>query len=247
MAEVTLYKGDCLIEMDKIADHSVDMVLCDLPYGTTACKWDNVIPFEPMWKQINRIVKDNAAIVLFGSEPFSSLLRCSNLDMYRYDWIWVKTKSGNFALARKNPLKLHENISVFYKSFPTYNLWNLHPLAKPVKSSRDNKGANLGHCVDKGDYYQTETGFHESVLYYSNPSNAGHEHPTQKPVDLLRYLIRTYTNENELVLDFTMGSGSTGVACIKEKRNFIGIEFDDKYFDIAKQRIENEDKQITLF
>lgn len=247
MAEITLYKGDCLIEMDKIADHSVDMVLCDLPYGTTACKWDNVIPFEPMWKQINRIVKDNAAIVLFGSEPFSSLLRCSNLDMYRYDWIWVKTKSGNFALARKNPLKLHENISVFYKNFPTYNLWNLHPLAKPVKSSRDNKGANLGHCVDKGDYYQIETGFHESVLYYSNPSNAGHEHPTQKPVDLLRYLIRTYTNENELVLDFTMGSGSTGVACIKEKRNFIGIELDDKYFDIAKQRIENEGKQITLF
>ena len=190
-----IYNMDCLEGMKAIPDGSVDAVICDLPYGTTDCAWDSVIPFGKLWEQYKRITKPNAAIVLFGSEPFSSALRMSNIKDYRYDFTWVKTKAGNFALARKNPLKLHENISVFYREFPTYNLWNLHPLPKPVKNSRDKKGGNLGHCVDKGDYYQTETGFHESVLYYSNPSNEGHLHPTQKPVDLLRYLVLTYTNE----------------------------------------------------
>jgi len=246
---IELYKGDCLELMKSIPDKSVDMVLCDLPYGTTACKWDSIIPFDLLWNQYNRITKDNAAIVLFGSEPFSSLLRMSNIGSYRYDFVWEKTKAGNFALARKNPLKLHETISVFYKEFPTYNLWNLRKLDKPIKSSRANKGSNLGHCVDGGNYYQTETGFHRSVLKYSNPSNAGHQHPTQKPVALLEYLVKTYTNPGQIVLGNTIGSGSTGVACVNTGRDFIGIELDDKYFSIAQKRIQQAeiDKAEMLF
>lgn len=242
-----MYNEDCLVGMDKIPDGSVDCVICDLPYGTTACAWDSVIPFEPLWAQYHRVCKPNAAIVLFGSEPFSSMLRMSNPKEYRYDYVWVKTKAGNFALARKNPLKLHETISVFYRDFPTYNLVNLYRLDKPVKSSRANKGANLGHCVDGGDYYQMESGFNESVLYYGNPSNAGHEHPTQKPVDLIRFLIRIYTNKGDVVLDNTIGSGTTAIACIKEHRHYIGFELEKKYYDIAVDRIELENKQLMLF
>lgn len=242
-----IYNEDCLEGMKRIADGAVDCIISDLPYGSTACSWDSVIPFEPLWEQFKRVTKPNAAIVLFGSEPFSSALRMSNIKDYRYDFTWVKTKAGNFALARKNPLKLHENILVFYREFPTYNLWNLHPLPKPVKNSRDKKGANLGHCVDKGDYYQTETGFHESVLYYSNPSNAGHDHPTQKPVDLLRYLILTYSNEGDTILDATIGSGTTAVAALMEKRHFIGFETNKEYFDIAQRRIDEVRRNPTLF
>jgi|SRR5690606_2743480 len=217
-------------------------------YGKTACKWDSVIPFEPMWEQLNRIIKPNGAIVLFGSEPFSSALRMSNIKNYKYDWNWIKTKAGNFSLARKNPMKLHENILVFYDKFPTYNLFNLKQLDKPVKNSRKHKGANLGHSYreeQKEDYYQKETGFHYSNLYYSNKSGKGYSfHPTQKPVELLEYLIKTYTNENETVLDFTFGSCSTGIACLNTNRNFIGIEMDDKYFEIAKNRINEKTNNI---
>lgn len=238
---IDLRQGDCLEVMKEIPDKSVDMILCDLPYGTTACKWDIVIPFEPLWEQYKRIIKDNGAIVLFGSEPFASNIRLSNLKMYKYDYIWVKTKAGNFALARKNPMKLHENILVFYNKFPTYNLFNLQKLKTPILSSRKNKGANLGHCIDKGNYKQTETGFHKSILNFSNKSGKGYSyHPTQKPVALLEYLIKTYTNENETVLDNCMGSGSTGIACVNTNRNFIGIELDENYFNIAKDRIEKE-------
>ena len=237
---IELYKGDCLEVMKKIPDKSVDMILCDLPYGITACKWDSVIPFEPLWAQYNRIIKDNGAIVLFGTEPFSSYLRISQIDKYKYDWIWKKTKAGNFAQCRKNPMKYHENIMVFYSKFPTYNLWNIRELDKPVKSGRKNKGSNLGHCSNKGDYFQKVTGFHNSILEFSNKSGKGYSfHPTQKPVALLEYLIKTYTNDGDTILDNCMGSGSTGVACVNTNRNFIGIELDEKYFDIAKERIEN--------
>ena len=239
MEDIKLLNGDCLELMKDIPDKSIDMILCDLPYGTTACKWDNVIPFEPLWGQYNRVIKDNGAIVLFGSEPFSSRLRMSNIKNYKYDWIWKKTKAGNFAQCRKNPMKYHENISVFYKKYPTFNLWNLKKLEKPINSSRKNKGSNLGHCVDKGSYMQTETGFHNSILEFSNKSGKGYSyHPTQKPVELLEYLIKTYTNENETVLDNCMGSGSTGVACVNTNRKFIGIELDENYFKIAKERID---------
>lgn len=233
-----IYNEDCLEGMKRIPDKSVDMILCDLPYGTTACKWDTIIPFEPLWEQYNRVIKDDGAIVLFGSEPFSSSLRMSNIKNYKYDWNWIKTKAGNFALCKKNPMKLHENIMVFYKNFPTYNLWNLTKLEKPIKSSRKNKGSNLGHCVDKGNYEQTHTGYHKSNLYFSNKSGKGYSfHPTQKPVSLFEYLIKTYTNENETILDNCMGSGTTAIACVNTNRNFIGFELDETYFNLANERI----------
>ena len=233
-----IYNEDCLEGMKRIPDKSVDMILCDLPYGTTACKWDTIIPFEPLWEQYKRVIKDNGAIVLFGSEPFSSSLRMSNIKNYKYDWNWIKTKAGNFALCKKNPMKLHENIMVFYKNFPTYNLWNLTKLEKPIKNSRKNKGANLGHCVDNGSYEQTHTGYHKSNLYFSNKSGKGYSfHPTQKPVELFEYLIKTYTNENETILDNCMGSGTTAIACLNTNRNYIGFELDENYHTVANERI----------
>jgi DNA modification methylase len=237
---IELLKGNCLDLMKGIESGSIDAIITDPPYGTTACKWDSVIDFTLMWEQLNRIIKPNGAIVLFGSEPFSSALRMSNIKNYKYDWVWEKTKAGNFAQCRKIPMKYHENILVFYKNFPTFNLINLKILDSPVLSSRKNKGANLGHVSnDDKIYYQTETGFHKSILKFSNKSGKGYSfHPTQKPVDLMEYLIKTYTNKKETVLDFTMGSGSTAVACKNTNRNFIGIEMDAGYFDIAKQRIQ---------
>ena len=202
---------------------------------------------EGMWEKLNKLIKPNGAIVLFGSEPFSSALRMSNIQNYKYDWVWEKTKAGNFALCKKNPMKYHENIMVFYNKFPTYNLWNLTELEKPINNSRKNKGANLGHCVDKGDYQQTMTGYHGSVLKFSNKSGKGYSfHPTQKPVELMEYLIKTYTNEGEVVLDFTAGSMSTGVACVNTNRNFIGIELDEKYYNIGKERIEACEKAKNI-
>lgn len=236
----TIICGDCLKVMKSISDKSVDMILCDLPYGTTACKWDTIIPFEPLWEQYNRIIKVNGAIVLFGSEPFSSMLRMSNIETYKYDWIWQKTKPSNFALCRKNPMKYHECISVFYKKFPTFNLFNLTKLEKPINNGRVNKGAKLmdGLIPSDDGYKQTETGFHGSILKFSNKSGRGYSfHPTQKPVELLEYLVKVYTNEGETVLDNCMGSGSTGMACNNTNRNFIGIELDDLYFNIAIDRL----------
>lgn len=225
--------------MKTLPDQSVDMCLTDPPYGTTDCKWDTIIPFEPMWEQLKRIVKPKGAICLFGSEPFSSHLRMSNIKKFKYDWVWIKTKASNFQHARRMPMKRHETISVFGGS--NYFL-NLQALKKPVLNSRKNKGANLygKKIIDNGEYFQKETGFNFSDIYFSNPSGKGHLHPTQKPVALLEYLIKTYTLEGETVLDFTMGSGSTGVACKNLNRNFIGIEKDEKYFEIAKNRIESQ-------
>jgi len=236
---IELLQGDCLEVMKGIPDGSIDAIITDPPYGTTACKWDSVIDFDLMWEQLNRIIKPSGAIVLFGSEPFSSALRMSNIKNYKYDWIWEKTKAGNFASCRKNPMKYHENILVFYKKFPTFNLINLKKLDTPRLNSRKNKGGKLGHCNVRGDYKQTETGFHNSILKFSNKSGKGYSyHPTQKPILLMEYLIKTYTNENETVLDFTMGSGSTLVACDNLNRNGIGIEMDEAYFKIAEQRIK---------
>jgi site-specific DNA-methyltransferase (adenine-specific) len=233
---LNLILGECIEEMSKLPSGSIDLCLTDPPYGTTACKWDSVIPFEPMWAQLKRIVKPNGAICLFGSEPFSSALRMSNIKMFKYDWVWNKTKASNFQHARRMPMKRHETISVFGGN--AYYL-ELKQLKKPVKQSRKNKGANLHgvKIIDKGDYFQKETGFKFSDIYFANPSGKGHFHPTQKPVALLEYLIKTYTLEGETVLDFTMGSGSTGVACKNLNRNFVGIERDEKYFKIAQERI----------
>ena len=241
---IDLRQGDCLEVMKDIPDGSVDMILCDLPYGTTACKWDIVIPFEELWKQYNRIIKDNGAIVLFGSEPFSSKLRMSNLKMYRYDWVWKKTIASNFALSKKQPQKKHENIIVFYKKQPTYN-----PQMEKGNPYTDKRCAGTRNVVVGGEKVLKKTpikneGFRypTTIQKFSNGNN-NNVHPTQKPVALLEYLIKTYTNENETVLDNCMGSGSTGVACINTNRNFIGIELDEKYFKIAKERISSIRKE----
>lgn len=235
---VVLLKGDCLELMKDIPDKSIDMILCDLPYGTTACKWDIIIPFDKLWEQYNRIIKDNGAIVLFGSEPFSSKLRMSNLNNYKYDWVWNKKKAGNIFLAKYQPMKIHENIIIFGKGKTTYY---------PIMIERDKikKSKNYGTGETMGGNRKKEEKIYVydkknpiSILEFSNASQKGKVHPTQKPVALLEYLIKTYTNEGEIVLDNCMGSGSTGVACVNTNRNFIGIELDEKYFNIAKERIE---------
>jgi site-specific DNA-methyltransferase (adenine-specific) len=230
-----LIHGDCLEKMKEIPDKSIDMILCDLPYGTTACKWDVVIPFEPLWKQYKRIIKDRGAIVLFGSEPFSSYLRMSNIKQYKYDWIWNKKKGGNIFLSKFQPHKITENISVF-------NAGIYYPIMtereKIKKSKNYGTGESMGGSKIKEEKVYTYTHrYPKNIIEISNANQKGKVHPTQKPVALLEYLIKTYTLEGETVLDNTMGSGSTGIACINTKRNFIGIEKDDKYFEIAKKRI----------
>ena len=214
------------------------MVLTDLPYGTTACKWDTVIPFKPMWKLLNGITLKNTPILLFGSEPFSSSLRMSNIDNYRYDWVWRKNNCGNFQLCNSQPLKYHELISVFYEKTPLYNPQGIVKLETPRVLSNKGKAGKLGHLSSekKRAYYkQVNSNYPSSILYFKRPSS--HYHPTEKPVNLLRYLIRTYTKKGDVVLDFTMGSGSTGVACKLEHRKFIGIEKDEDYFKTAFKRI----------
>ena len=241
MSKYRLYNGDCLEIMDKLIEEGVkvDCILCDPPYGTTACKWDTVIPFEDMWGRLNKLIKPNGAIALFGSEPFSSALRMSNIKNYKYEIIWEKNNAGNFQLAKKQILKYHENISIFYKKQVTYNPQGLIKLETPIIQSNKGKGGKLGHLGSekkRATYRQEYTNYPKSIVRFNRPSKP--IHPTQKPVELLEYLIKTYTNENELVLDFTMGSGSTGVACININRKFIGIELDKNYFNIAKKRIE---------
>ena len=232
--DIQLLNGDCLELMKDIEDKSIDMILCDLPYGTTACKWDSVIPFEPLWKQYKRIIKDNGAIVLFGSEPFSTMLNYSNMKMFRYEWVWLKNNSTGFQLANKMPLKKHENISVFYKKLPTYNPQGLKPYGKVNKRGRSGNGGHLANEVN--EYIQKFTNYPTQTIAFSYDKLK--LHPTQKPVKLLEYLIKTYTNEGDIVLDNCMGSGSTGVACWNTKRRFIGIELNKDYYNIAKERIE---------
>lgn len=236
MIQINLMKGDCLELMKTIPDKSVDMVLTDPPYGTTVCKWDSVIPFDKMWAELKRIVKnERSAIVLFGSEPFSSLLRTSNLKEFRYDWIWRKSRFANQMLAKKQPLKTHELISVFSESSHDYYPQGLVRVDKITKQgSRITDNNNGGTRAT--EYRQEFTNYPRSVLDFKSQGKTVHS--TQKPVDLLEFLVKTYTQENETVLDFTMGSGSVGIACKNTGRNFIGIERDDKYFEIAKQRIE---------
>ena len=232
---MTLLQGDCLELMKQVPDKSVDLILCDLPYGTTSCKWDVVIPFEDLWKQYNRIIKDNGAIVLFGNEPFSSHLRMSNLKNYKYDWVWDKKRGSNFATVKIRPFNSFENIMVFYKKQPTYNpqMWKSTPYTCKQGYVGEAKQTGLHKqdviTVNNGDRYPL------TILSFSKETGL---HPTQKPVALLEYLIKTYTNEGDTVLDNCMGSGSTGVACKNTNREFIGMELDEKYFNIAKERLE---------
>lgn len=237
-SSMKLLNGDCLELMKRIEDKSIDMILCDLPYGTTACSWDSVIPFKDLWKQYERIIKDNGAIALFGSEPFSTKLRSSNLKIYKYDWIWQKPKGSGFLSAKKRPLKNHEIISIFYKKQPTYNPQMTK--GKPYKNKQGYIGEYLKSSTKRVETENHGTRYPVTVQPFK--LNTG-LHPTQKPVELLEYLIKTYTNEGETVLDNCMGSGSTGVACINTNRNFIGIELEEKYFKIAKERIEETKRQ----
>lgn len=237
--------GDCLELMKDIPDGSIDMILCDLPYGTTACKWDTVIPFEPLWEQYNRIIKDNGAIVLFGSEPFSSALRMSNIKHFKYDWIWEKTRTVGFLNAKNAPLKRHEIVSVFSlgstancsKNRMEYNPQGLIEINQKRKSVSQSGDTVVGSRPSRNkDYVAKYTGYPDTVLRFSN--EAKQKHPTQKPVALLEYLIKTYTNEGDVVLDNCMGSGSTCVACVNTGRHYIGFEKEPKYFDIACKRLD---------
>jgi len=240
--KIDLIKGECLEVMKSIPDASIGAIITDPPYGITSCKWDSVIPLEPMWKQLSRIIKPNGAIVLFGSEPFSSALRMSNIKNYKYDWIWSKNKGSGHLNAKKRPLRYYETISVFSYGAPIYYPQGL--IEGVFNNSRPSL-VNQDTLYGKQKQYKESnfTNYPKDVIKYSKPSKPMHS--TQKPIDLMEYLIRTYTNEGGTVLDFTMGSGSTGVACVNAKRSFIGIELDDKYFEIAKKRIE--ESQYKLF
>ena len=230
-----LYNADCLSILPNLPDKSIDLILTDPPYGTTACKWDSVIPFDLMWKELKRIIKDNGCIALFGNEPFSSHLRLSDLDCFKYDWIWQKQQGTNPLSVNYMPLKDYEIISIFYKEKPTYN--PQMTFGKPYKSYKS-KTKKIGEVYGSENSQHRDnpkgTRFPKMVLYFK--TERGY-HPTQKPVTLLEYLIKTYTNKNDTVLDFTMGSGSTGVACKNLNRDFIGIELDPSYFKIAENRI----------
>lgn len=238
---VDLKCGDCLELMKGISDKSIDMILCDLPYGTTTCKWDKTIPFEPLWEQYNRIIKDNGCIALFGNEPFSSYLRLSNIKLYKYDWIWEKSKATQFVNCKKRPLNAHENICIFYRKQPLYN--PQMTIGKPYNARRNiSQQKEWEFGIKRNDNYGTR--YPRNVIKFKSGDRDKRFHPTQKPVELLEYLIKTYTNKGDTVLDNCMGSGSTGVACINTNRNFIGIELDEDYFNIAKDRIENAEKGI---
>lgn len=254
-----LIHGDCLVEMKGIADKSIDMILCDLPYGTTACKWDVIIPFEALWEQYKRVIKDNGAIVLFGSEPFSSYLRLSNLPQYKYDWIWFKSMPTGMATAAFMPMKYHETLSVFVKAGkPTFNkiLAERSEIGKQrlkgngkILNGSKSEGNHVGKASLAGTYSEyNETKVNpKSVLEFKSVPNCNGTklHPTQKPVELIEYLVQTYTNEGEIVLDNCMGSGTTVIACLNLNRKFIGIEKDLTYFEIASKRIKEHELSLT--
>jgi len=241
---INLMQGDCLELMKLIPDSSIDSIITDPPYGTTACKWDSVIPFEPMWAELKRIIKPNGAIVLFGQEPFSSYLRISNIDWYKYDWYWQKERPTNVMQVKRRAGKVIETISVFYKNQCTYNPQKTTHNGKLV-TNRVGKNGSFSALVDSKETrpynYRDDRTRYPLQLIKINRDTIGvsgkNLHPTQKPVALCEYLIKTFTNENEIVLDFTMGSGTTGVACKNLNRNFIGIELDNNYFEIARNRI----------
>jgi site-specific DNA-methyltransferase (adenine-specific) len=246
-----IYNEDCLQGMKRIQDASIDMILCDLPYGVTDCKWDSVIPFDLLWEQYERIIKKNGAVILFGIEPFSTKLRLSNLSLYKYDWIWLKSKVTGFVHAKNSPMRKHENISVFSKApighkstlkekRMIYNPQNLLEKKEHNKTLKKFGGTIGKRPSHKKNYISEYTNYPTSVLEFASDSKL---HPTQKPVALCEYLIKTYTNENDIVLDNCIGSGTTAIACINTNRNFIGFEIEKKYADIANKRIEQAHRE----
>jgi len=242
-----IYNMDCLEGMKLIPDKSIDMILCDLPYGTTACKWDSIIPFEPLWEQYNRIIKKHGAIVLFGVEPFASNLRMSNIKNYKHEWVWNKGQAGNFIQAKNHPLRVTENIMVFCNEKVRY-----YPIMEKAKEENKRplsiklQKTNFLGKVSQGEFkpsenYNPDLRYPKNILTFNARSkecnNVNRLHPTQKPVELFEYLIKTYTNEGETVLDNCMGSGTTAIACINTNRNYIGFELDAHYCEIANERI----------
>ena len=252
----TIYNCDCLQGMREIPDGSVDAIVCDLPYGTTACKWDSIIPFEPLWEQYKRIIKPQGSVLLFGSEPFSTMLRMSNLDWFKYDWIWEKNRPTGFQHANNMPLKDYEIISVFSPAAMghtkllgnkrmIYNPQGIEPIGKEWKRSASKFGNIVGkRKSQKNSGIQEFTGYPTTTLYYNKDQKG--IHPTQKPVELLRYLIRTYTNEGETVLDNCMGSGTTAIAAMREHRHFIGFELNKEFYKKACERVRNEQAQLKM-
>lgn len=244
-----IYNEDCLVGMKDIPDKSIDCIICDLPYGTTDCKWDVIIPFKELWGQYRRIIKDNGAIILFAKQPFASDLISSNRDMFRYELIWEKTRTGNNMQVKKQPSAIHENIEVFYKKQPTYN-----EIKFEVDEKYIDKRKSIRDSFYKSEHYKgvmkrkADNGMRhpQSILPFNSVWHKG-MHPTQNPVALIQYLIRTYSNEGDTILDNCMGSGTTAVACLKEKRHFIGYEITKEYFDIAQERIKQEQMQLKLF
>lgn len=245
---IDLRQGDCLELMKDIPDKSIDMILTDLPYGTTNCRWDTIIDLDELWLQYGRIIKDNGAILLFAQPPFDKVLAVSNLKLFRYEWIWDKSQPTGHLNAKRMPLKRHENILVFYKKLPTYNpqMTTGHKRKKVSSKARrecEERNWESDSIYQKGNLslindYDSTVRYPVDIIKFSKDTQTSSMHPTQKPAALLEYLIKTYTNENEVVLDNCMGSGSTGVACINTNRNFIGMELDKDYFNIAKERIE---------
>lgn len=238
-------QGDCLELMKELPDNSIDMILCDLPYGMTACKWDKKLPLEMLWKQYDRIIKDNGAIVLFGKEPFTSEIIMSNVKAFKHKWIWNKALSGSFNLAKYMPLQIAEDILVFSKRGERVNYYPIMTKGKMRKrggakntNSVMGKGFTCGYSVFSDEYYPT------NILYYPS-KRKGRFHPTEKPLDLLTYLIRTYTKENETVLDNCMGGGSTAIACLQTRRHYIGYELNEQYVNAAHKRLTNFSRGIV--
>ena len=234
-----IYNEDCLEGMKRIPDKSIDMILADLPYGTTNCKWDTIIPLEPLWEQYERIIKDNGAVVLTASQPFSSTLVMSNPKLFRYEWVWDKKNPTNFAMAKKQPLKYHETILVFAKKQTEYYpiKWRGKPNHKQGLLKNDQRSEVYGKIKRTKDNLSGMK-YPRSIIEISKHSSQGGLHPTQKPVALFEYLVKTYTNEGDVVLDNCMGSGTTAIAAINTNRNFIGFEMDENYHKLANQRIE---------
>ena len=249
-----IYNMDCLEGMKLIDDKSIDMILCDLPYGTTSCSWDTIIPFKPLWTQYERIIKDNGAIVLTASQPFTSALAMSNIKMFKYQWYWIKNRITGFANAKKQPLRNIEDVLVFYKKLPTYNPQGLQRINKVCKNGKSVGGESLRKDIEESagkgklrtegsEYVQEFTGYPKQTL--TDIPEEKKIHPTQKPVALFEYLVKTYTNEGELILDNCMGSGTTAIACINTNRNYIGFELDKTYYDIANERIKKHNINKT--
>lgn len=240
-----VYNEDCLEGMNKIPDKSIDMILCDLPYGTTACKWDVIIPFEPLWKQYERVIKDNGAIVLTAREPFTSALVMSNVKNYKHKWVWNKKQSGSFQNAKYMPLQIEEDVIVFSKG--KVNYYPLMVQGKMRKKGGSTVNRAFGKSLENMPAYYSDTYFPVNILEIANCSKKSENvHATQKPVALFEYLIKTYTNEGEIVLDNCMGSGTTAIACININRNYIGFEKEEKYYQIIQDRIKNHTPQLKL-